>query len=448
MNGVTVEVQRPEHSSRALIPGTHYRLRSEQLFEPLRSEGPPKVSDLLAIAAAVYSIDRLVKRSYQSALRGPGRVLHVRARVAVPSFWAEQAELLREVLAVLSGDQWTFEFEQGRVPQWQSSMLKVQDTICLYSGGLDSLAGLACRLAETEGCITSVTMLHVGRQRARVKAHIDGLNAHFGTRVFPVLVPMALIKPPRLDDQELSQRCRGFIFASLGIGAAAALGAKRIEVYENGVGALNVPLMFGMSVGGRTTKGCHPRFMQLMSQLASAVLNREVSFVLPHEFRTKGELVSVLRPRNLQALAVKSFSCIHTSPRVAGEPKHCGFCPACIGRRQAFLAGGVEDESVGYKADLLDPNDVAKLTADDLSFLKATLMQVSLLAQTPGGLPPQVEHYFRSSRVPPQNGSGWSPHAAMLQRYRSEWESLARMAEGRGVSWSRWLGLQHEQVMA
>jgi 7-cyano-7-deazaguanine synthase in queuosine biosynthesis len=448
MNGVTFEVRRPQHASRALIPGVHYRLKSEALFEPLRSDGPPKVSDLLAIAAAVYSIDRLVKRSYQCALRGPGRVLHVRARVAAPAFWTDHADHLREVLAVLSGDQWTFEFEQGQIPQWQSSMLKVQDTICLYSGGLDSLAGLAYRLAETSGCITSVTMLHVGRQRARVKAHIDGLNAHYGARVFPVLVPMALISPPRLDDQELSQRCRGFIFASLGIGAAAALGAKRIEVYENGVGALNVPLMFGMSVGGRTTKGCHPRFMELMSELASAVLDREVSFVLPHEFRTKGELVSVLRPRDLQALAVKSFSCIHTSPRVAGEPKHCGFCPACIGRRQAFLAGGVEDDCAGYKADLLNPGDVDRLRSDDLSFLKATLMQVSLLAQTPEGLPAQFEHYFRSSRVPLQNGSGWTRHSAMLQRYRSEWESLARIASDRGVSWSRWLGLQHEQVMA
>lgn len=449
MNGVTFEVRRPEPASRALTPGVHYRLRSEQLFEPLRSGSPPKVADLLAIAAAVYSIDRLVKRSYQCALRGPGRVLHVRARVAVPRFWTDRADLLRELLAVLSGDHWTFEFEQGQVPQWQSSMLKVQDTICLYSGGLDSLAGLAYRLTETSGCITSVTMLHVGRQRARVKAHIDGLNAHFGKRVFPVLVPMALISPPRLDDQELSQRCRGFMFASLGIGAAAALSARRIEVYENGVGALNVPLMFGMSVGGRTTKGCHPWFLELMSQLASAVLDREVSFVLPHEFRTKAEVVSVLRPRSLQGLAVKSFSCIHTSPRVAGEPKHCGLCPACIGRRQAFLAGGVEDDSDGYKTDLLSASDVDRLSADDLSFLKATLMQVSLLAQSSDGLPPQVEHYFRSSRVPMQNGSGWTRHAAMLHRYRSEWEAMASIAADRGVGWSGWLGLQHEQrVMA
>lgn len=448
MNGVTFEVERPTSLSGALLPGINYRLRSEQLFGPLVADGPPRVSDLLGLAAAVYAIDRLVRRNYQSASKGPSRVIRVRARVAVPSFWATQADLLRELLAVLSGDQWSFEFEQGIVRQWQSSMLKVQDTICLYSGGLDSLAGLAYRLAETSDSITSVTMLHVGRQRERVRRHVEGLNAHFGNRVFPVLVPMALINPPRLDDQELSQRCRGFIFASLGIGAAAALGASRVEVYENGVGALNVPLMFGMSVGGRTTKGCHPRFMELMGQLGSAVLDRPLAFALPHELRTKAELVSVLRTADLQALAVKSFSCIHTSPRVQGEPKHCGICPACIGRRQAFLAGGVEDDSAGYKTDLLCPGDVEALNADDLSFLKATLMQVSLLGQAPGSLPPQVEHYFRSSQVPRHDGNGWSKQVAMLHRYRGEWEALARTAAARGVSWSQWLGIQREQVMA
>lgn len=446
MNGVTFEVQRPVHASGTLTPGVNYRLRSEELFRPLVSDGPPRVRDLLDIAAAVYAIDRLVKRNYQSAVRGPVRVISVRARVADPSFWTTQAGLLREILAVLSGDQWAFQFEQGDVPQWQSSILKVQDTICLYSGGLDSLAGLACRLAETSDSITSVTMLHVGRQRDRVRRHIDGLNSHFGKRVFPALVPMALINPPRLDDQELSQRCRGFIFASLGIGAASALGAKRIEVYENGVGALNVPLMFGMSVGGRTTKGCHPRFRLLISQLGSAVLGRELVFALPHEFRTKAELVSALRTPNLQALAVKSFSCIHTSPRVSGEPKHCGVCPACIGRRQAFLASGVEDDPDGYRTDLFNPVDVERLDADELSFLKATLMQISLFSQTPNGLPPQVEHFFRSSQVPVHDGFGWGKHAAMLQRYRGEWESLARMAAARGVGWSNWLGLQREQV--
>lgn len=445
MNGVTFEVERPSNRAGALSPGRDYRLRSDELFRPLASDGPPRVSDLLGLAAAVYSIDRLVKRNYQSSIRGPGRVIRVRARVADPGFWIEKRELLRDIFAILSGDQWRFEFEQGVIRQWQSSLLTARDTICLYSGGLDSLAGLAQRLQDGLNSVTAVTMLHVGRQRSRVTQHMAALNNHFGNRVFPVLVPMALINPPRLDDQELSQRCRGFIFASLGIGAASATGAERIEVYENGVGALNVPLMLGMSVGGRTTKGCHPRFMDLMTELGSAVLDRPITFCLPFSERTKGEVVSSLRDENLRALALTSFSCIHTSPRTRGEPKHCGVCPACIGRRQAFVAGGVPDDPNQYLTDILAPDSVNALPDERSAFLKATLMQVALLAGAGQGLPREIEHYFRSSDIPEVASSGWPNQTAMLHRYRSEWEDIAEEAAERGVNWANWLGTKHGQ---
>jgi 7-cyano-7-deazaguanine synthase in queuosine biosynthesis len=445
MRGVTFEVERPESRSGVLLSGKDFRLRSDELFRPLVSDGPPLVSDLFLLSASVYAIDRLVKRSFQSALRGPGRVLQVRARVSEPGFWAAHNDLLREILHLLSGDQWRFDFEKAPAAQWQRSFLESKDAVCLYSGGLDSLAGLAHRLKEGGPGLTSVTMLHVGRQKDRVQRHIRSLNAEFGNRVFPVLVPMALVNPPRLDHQELSQRCRGFIFASLGIGAAAATGAERIEIYENGVGALNVPLMGGMSVCGRSTKGCHPRFMDLMTRLGSAVLGREVRFLLPFVDKTKGEVVAALKCPRLAELAQSSFSCIHTSPRVKGDPRHCGICPACIGRRQAFRVAGVTDDPDKYVTDIFDAKDANALADDEIAFLKATLMQVARLASSPGGLPPQVDQYLRVSEVPEEEGGGWPRATAMLHRYRSEWEEIADMVSTKGVHWGTWLG-PREQV--
>lgn len=448
MNGLTYEVVHPSSVSGALLPEKHYRLRTDELFGPLSADAPPRVRDLLAIAAGIYTIDRLVRRSYQSSVHGPAREIRIRARVSDPDFWSIQSAALQSALMTLSGDQWCFEFEQGPVCQWQTSLLEAHDTVCLYSGGLDSLAGLATRLAETSDRVTSVTMVHVARLRARVEGHIAGLNSHFGKRVFPLFVRMALINPPPLDEQEQSQRCRGFIFAALGIGAAHALGAQRIEVYENGVGALNVPLMQGMSVSGRTTKGCHPRFLSQMSELGAAVLDRPMSFLLPHSLRTKAELVSVLRPPTLRDLAVSSFSCIHTSPRERGTPRHCGVCAACIGRRQAFVAGGVADDESSYKADILDAKAMASLRAGDDAYLKATLMQVALLSEAGDGLPSVVERYFRSSQVPRHDGTGWEAETALLQRYRCEWERVARVAAERGVPWSKWMNVQREEIVS
>lgn len=449
MNGLTYEVVHPNNTSGVLLPGKKFRLRAEELFGPLCADGPPRVSDLLTIAAGVYTLDRLVRRNYQNATRGPSRILRVRARVSCPDFWTAQAPTLQQTLLTLSGDRWEFEFEQGEVRHWQSSFLEARDTVCLYSGGLDSLAGLASRLTEIPGSVTTVTMLHVGRQRERVEQHIAGLNTHFSKRIYPLFVRMALINPPPLDEQEQSQRCRGFIFAALGIAAAGALQAQRVEVYENGVGAINVPLMLGMSVAGRTTKGCHPRFMSQMSTLGSAVLDRPMSFALPHEFRTKAELVSALRSPDLRELAVQSFSCIHTSPRESGKPKHCGICPACIGRRQAFLAGGVEDDVSGYKIDLLNTTKMGTLSSGELTSLKATLMQVAVLREAgEANLPESIQHYFRSSQVPRHDRDGWRRHTELLHNYRREWEAVARIAAEKNVGWSKWLSVQHEEVVS
>lgn len=447
MRGVTFEVEVPEARSGSLVAGQHFRLKSDALFRPLVSDGPPLVSDLFLLSASVYAVDRLVKRSFMSALHGPGRVIQVRASVSDPDFWAAQENLLRDILHVVSGDRWRFSFEKTPTAQWQGSFLESRDTVCLYSGGLDSLAGLALRLKEGGPRLTAVTMLHVGRQRTRVDKHIRFLNAEFGKRVYPVLVPMALINPPRLDQQELSQRCRGFMFASLGIGAASATGAETIEIYENGVGALNVPLMGGMSVSGRTTKGCHPRFMELMTRLGSAVLGRSVRFVLPFADMTKAEVVAALQSSPLADLAQSSFSCIHTSPRIKGEPRHCGLCPACIGRRQAFRAAGVRDDSERYMIDIFDAHSANAVNNSDFSFLKATLMQVALLASTPNGLPPQVEQYLRASEVPEEKSGGWPKAAAMLHRYRTEWEQISEACREKQVSWASWLG-NRQQVIA
>ena len=54
MNGLTYEVVHPSSVSGALLPDKHYRLRTDELFGPLSADAPPRVRDLLALAAGVY----------------------------------------------------------------------------------------------------------------------------------------------------------------------------------------------------------------------------------------------------------------------------------------------------------------------------------------------------------------------------------------------------------
>jgi hypothetical protein len=89
-----------------------------------------------------------------------------------------------------------------------------------------------------------------------------------------------------------------------------------------------------------------------MGFLVSAVLDTPFRFSLPFLNATKAEMVRPLSGRPLLAEWLQqSCSCIHTSLRVRGK-RHCGHCPACIERRQAFRSGGISDGSKDYDVDL------------------------------------------------------------------------------------------------
>ena len=441
MNPKLVWRSAASNSPQTLSPGRHYRLRAESVCNDQTVVRTPRVQDLLSIATAVYAIDRLERRNRRRANWGTGRVISAEIPVGDPKFWDSTASrhLLRDTLFTLSGDEWQLSFCQAERRQYQYSIVEPHDTVCLYSGGLDSLGGLAARLEAGVQKIAAVTVLHAPRQRQLVAEQITGLNRRFGPRIHPLSVKLAMMKTRPLDEQELTQRCRGFVFTTAGIAAAAALGASTVEVYESGVGAVNVPLMAGMAHGGRTTKGCHPEFLRLMGHLGSQVAERPIGVVLPFADKTKAEVVGSLKRAGLTALATGSFSCVHTSPRKTGMRKQCGLCPACIGRRQALALAGITEPQDAYQVDIFSLNDVASQPVKALLPLKATLLQVGhFLYENAGEMPERVSHYLSASGVLSGSTSAaqwWE----VLARYRDEWRRLVGRNELRDLAWTRWL---------
>jgi hypothetical protein len=66
---------------------------------------------------------------------------------------------------------------------------------------------------------------------------------------------------------------------------------------------------------------------------------------------TKAQMLAPLHEQRLALWAQRSRSCVHSSLRVAGK-NHCGVCPACIERRQAFAVAGVRERDC-YITDIL-----------------------------------------------------------------------------------------------
>ncbi len=414
---------------------------------------PSHLVDLLRIASAVYVVDRLVKRRTKDGPKPASRTIGLKVGVLNDSLWNRQEvrDCVHDALEFVTGDFWEIEFERdSQEYRWPDSFIPFSKSdgsplICLYSSGLDSAAGLVARMNKDPGRpVIPVTVWHQPRQRHLVQQQYAYLREHYrnrgGAQIDPLIVKVAMMWRSAAEKklQEQSQRSRSFLFTALGAITAIMHGQQNIEMFESGVGAINLPLMSGM-VGSKTTRSSHPEFLRLMSKLASLVADPEVKFVLPFPDSTKGEVVKNLAAPDLQALACMTASCIHYPIRHK-KYKQCGLCPACIFRRASLRVAGIEEPEDSYKYDFLGPvQRVNQIPEKRLACLKAFLIQVAHLRgiEKNDRLPPAFERHV----VPHIVSKGQSQEGVirLLANYRDEWIKIASAERERGTTWSRLL---------
>lgn len=439
--------------------GRHFRLNRSSISDFFVVALPPLLVDLLRIGMSVYVVDRLARRRQRSQGRAWPRSIRTTIKVFDSDFWNQGPvhEALTQSLEFVSGDSWELRlatdpseryFAEQRLPGMLPPIENGPPLICLNSGGLDSATGLCLRLRESSGrSVVPVTVWHQPGQQELIRDQLRLIGHHYGVPVNPLFVS-ADVYWSAFDaeaEEERSQRCRSFLFAAVGGVAAAVGGASSVEVFESGVGAINLPLMAGM-VGSKATRSCHPEFLRLMSQLLTLVADREITFRLPFMDKTKGQMVKSLADEGLEDLALSTVSCVHYPLREKPH-KQCGICPACIFRRQAMLVGGIREPSGTYKFDLFGPQQVVNNIPDcRLKYLKAFLMQVAHLSvlDSQDEIPRSLRrHLFGSGIV----GHGESPQPVieLLRRYRNEWLTIA--AEGKEQGW-HWASLLFQTMFA
>ncbi len=433
-----------------LLSGSDFWLDSKELGRYFFADLPPRLEDLLRVSMAIYAVDRLAPRRW-GASQSWGRDLLVRVELHDPGFWssAEVLDALQQAVEFVSCDSWAFEFVGGRRGrEWSRPLLsKVfageAPLICLYSGGLDSAAGLGLRLRDgLDRPAIPVTVKHQPGQRDLINTQFQRLGSGLGARIEPMVIDSRVERPDGVK-WESSHRLRPLLFASAGAVTAALSGASSVEVFESGIGALNVPLMAGMT-GSRATRGCHPEFLRLMSRLASVVAGREITFVLPFLDRTKGEMVRVLNEAGLADLVRATVSCAHY-PLGYHRYKQCGVCSACLFRRQAMIVAGIEEAEDTYSFDLFStPERAERVPPAKLDYLKAFLMQVAGWAdiELTGCLPEAVERHLRHTRIL-KPGEPPKAQIALLARNRDEWLDIAAEGRRKGLAWARLLDRSH-----
>lgn len=400
---------------------------SPELLAGLRPSVPAR--DLLRVAVAGYAIDRLSARTRTHDSWTRELELSVPISRHVP--WADAQAPLTQALDFLSGDRWQLGFrvtDQARGGPDGGDL--VADAVCLFSGGLDSLAG-AIDLLDDGKQVVLVGHYEGGLAPKRQRELAAALQSEYGAEA--VSLRQLSLRPapvnsaqerPLARGRENTMRARSLLFIAAGLAVASAIG-RNVPLYipENGYIGINVPLTWSRpaSLSTRTT---HPYFFDRLRATFDAIgLTNPLEN--PYRLTTKGEMLAAGANLALLArLAPRSLSCAHPeTARFTKRPKrplgNCGYCYPCLIRRAALHT--IHEDTERYAYDIAVEPELLQSSQKGAS-LRAL---IRVLAQRSS--PTDV---LRNGPIP--NGEA-AQFAAMYERGRGELRRWLEAAGGADV---------------
>jgi Queuosine biosynthesis protein QueC len=354
----------PQPRSAELVAFGRYFVNDLRITKAFSRRLDPLLADWIDTALFVYLADRLSLRrrhtSQHYALQW-GRKLHLKVPVRKPEVWTrlEIYESLQRLLHFFTEDDWQIEFVKGcktqrlsesqnpLLPAWEPSPVRV----ALYSGGLDSFAGTVQQIAELPEhqfvLVSGVTSTRQGKaQQNQIKA-INKAAARTAIHI-PVFYRL---RHGIERAEELSQRSRGFLFMTLGVVTAITAGANELYIYENGIGAINLPYD-GSQIGTSNTRSVNPIALLRMAKFVADLTGAPFRIENPFLFQTKAEMCRHPEVRRLGDRISLTFSCDHFPIRRKDQPQ-CGVCTSCLLRRLSLESAGLHSFDSGYLRDLL-----------------------------------------------------------------------------------------------
>jgi hypothetical protein len=212
---------------------------------------PNRILDLLEIAGYVFAADRASYRGPKDAVEfhSWARLMRFIIRVREPDFWNQESvkSKLNASLMFMTGDcEYTFEFMAGHstppTSLFDSEEFAVAPkgptSVVLFSGGLDSLAGVLERLETTNEELYLIS--HRSGQPSTKKTQrglVKALTAAYPGRVYHYAFDCGLSGERAAEE---TQRTRGFLFGSIAFALARRLSLDSFLAYENGVTSLNL----------------------------------------------------------------------------------------------------------------------------------------------------------------------------------------------------------------
>ncbi len=259
----------------------------------------------MEIAAYVFSANVRIGHKYPQPhyTSGQARALRFHINVRDYDFWMQQdvKDILERLLfQETGGDEYSFCFYKmqpgaaiDKRPVWNP--FNEEQEVILFSGGLDSVAGLIEQLETTAKKVILVShqagLPEIALTQNKLFSIISNFYpdrcSHFR---FQCDIPNILFDDKTVRSRSLLYNTAAFILASL---------HKRNEiyVYENGISALGFDQVYSSSINS-AGRQYHPKTLGLMSRLFSRVMDDEFTIKQPFLFKTKADVTSILRKYN------------------------------------------------------------------------------------------------------------------------------------------------------
>ena len=325
---------------------------------------PPRIRDLLEIATYVYCADRLISRGskYNVEYHSWSRLFHFVIKVRDFEFWNTPSvkEKLKEALVFMSGDRaYHFTFQPGHSTpptslfDKETFQIETQENtkVILFSGGLDSLAGIVKCLENSSDQLCLISHRSGQSRTAKTQDQLfKALNKRYPKRIKHYKFKCHL---HRIHAKEETQRTRTFLFSSIAYALAQALSQPEFFIYENGITSINFPKRQDQ-LNARASRTTHPKTIALLENFFSEFNQSKVKIASPFLWKTKTDIFHILSKFGRKDLISSTVSCSQTFQHL-DLSTHCGGCSQCIDRKFSAYGSKLDDVDEGgiYKSDFI-----------------------------------------------------------------------------------------------
>lgn len=405
--------------------------RERQLFYSAKDLRPftdaavavPHLTELLQFFLAYYAADRLVKRSR----RLWARRFIIDFPVTDVGKWKSTEEDLIKLIRRSTGDDVVLQLAEraGHERHLDDRIIHFTleeprpTSVVLLSDGLDSLCGAFQHLkARPQERIAFVSLVTNSRKGARIKKVREALAAARPNDVTFRQAELHLCDPPRAQDQEQTQRSRTMLAIVAGLTVAAAYEARNVNVSENGLGILNLPVP-GLQLVHHSSQVLHPANVPLWKRVAKALLGGG-EVIYPNRFRTKVEMCADL-PEIAHFLIEHTSSC--DRPDFYDENDSCGWCGSCIVRKMSLALSRLRQFDLKYSGRPNDQRRAPDFPPATVQHYHAQLISEALAQRDPWTA--LLDRHPTLRMVADDEGRDDAPHLksstlALLQRHVKE----------------------------